>query len=197
MAGRRRERRQLRGLFRGVRRGVRGSDACLRYRTQEPTLALLVVAMYCFVVVINFAMTAGFSALADGERIRTAASSQWRLQLAAEAPIALMAGLTVHVYGTSGLSALAVLAVVQVLFVQIARELHRSTQRAERISELSASRGRLVEQILTAEEGERRRLAEALHDDAMQNSALREPRPRERSERAACRACSDRRRSLN
>ncbi len=136
---------------------------------EDPTLAVLVVATYIFVVVLNFAMTAANSALADGEHVRTAASNQWRLQLAAEAPIALMAGLTVHIYGTSGLGALALLAVVQLLFVQIARELHRSIQRAERISELSASRGRLVEQILTAEEGERRRLAEGLHDDAMQN----------------------------
>ena len=135
---------------------------------EDPTLAVLVVGTYAFVVVLNFAMTAGYSALAD-EQVRTAAANQWRLQLAAEAPIALMTGLTVHLYGTSGLGALALLAVVQLLFVQIARELHRSIQRSERIAELSASRGRLVEQILTAEEGERRRLAEALHDDAMQN----------------------------
>jgi two-component system, NarL family, sensor kinase len=152
---------------------------------EDPTLAVLVVGTYAFVVVLNFAMTAGYSTLADGEQVRTAAANQWRLQLAAEAPIALMTGLTVHLYGTSGLGALALLAVVQLLFVQIARELHRSIQRSERISELSASRGRLVEQILTAEESERRRLAEALHDDAMQNllcarqdldSATNEPR---------------------
>jgi two-component system, NarL family, sensor kinase len=152
---------------------------------KDPTLAGLVVATYVFVVVLNFAMTAGYTALADGEQFRAAAAHQWRLQLAAEAPIALMAGLTVHVYGTSGLGALALLAIVQLLFVQIARELHRSIQRSERIADLSASRGRLVEQILTAEEGERRRLAEALHDDAMQNllcarqdldSAANEPR---------------------
>jgi two-component system NarL family sensor kinase len=89
--------------------------------------------------------------------------------LEAEAPIALMTGLTAHLYGTSGLGALVVLAAVQLLFVHAARELHRSMLRASRISELSESRGQLVGQILDAEEGERRRLAEALHDDAMQN----------------------------
>jgi len=43
------------------------------------------------------------------------------------------------------------------------------TQRAERIEELAASRGRLVVQALDAEERERRRLADALHDEAIQN----------------------------
>jgi signal transduction histidine kinase len=152
---------------------------------EDPELAVLVTATYAFVLVLNFAMTAGYSALADGERVRAAAANQWRLQLAAEAPIALMTGLTVHLYGTSGLGALALLAAVQLIFVQLARELHRSIQRGDRISQLSASRSRLVGQILAAEEGERRRLAEALHYDAMQNllcarqdldSAANEPR---------------------
>ncbi len=41
-------------------------------------------------------------------------------------------------------------------------------KQAGRLSELSASRGRLVGQVLQAEEVERRRLAEALHDEALQ-----------------------------
>ena len=41
--------------------------------------------------------------------------------------------------------------------------------REQRISELAASRGRLVAQALDAEDRERRRLAEALHDEAIQN----------------------------
>jgi two-component system, NarL family, sensor kinase len=62
-----------------------------------------------------------------------------------------------------------VLAVVQLWFAYGARELHRSIERADRVAELSASRGRLVGQILSAEENERRRLAETLHDGAVQN----------------------------
>lgn len=42
-------------------------------------------------------------------------------------------------------------------------------RRAREISELAASRGRLVAQALDAEDRARRRLAEALHDDALQN----------------------------
>ena len=50
--------------------------------------------------------------------------------------------------------------------VLLSRVLER---RARRIAELSAGRGRLVAQALDAEERERRWLAEALHDEALQN----------------------------
>jgi two-component system NarL family sensor kinase len=43
------------------------------------------------------------------------------------------------------------------------------TRRARAIGELAASRGRLVAQALDAEDRARRRLAEALHDEALQN----------------------------
>ena len=43
------------------------------------------------------------------------------------------------------------------------------TQRTEEVEELAASRGRLVAQALDAEDRERRRLAEELHDEAIQN----------------------------
>ena len=46
---------------------------------------------------------------------------------------------------------------------------HMLTRRNESIDALAASRGRLVAQALDAEDRERRRLAEALHDDAIQN----------------------------
>jgi len=62
------------------------------------------------------------------------------------------------------------------VFMLLQHELGRSYERemtlalyAERIAALSASRGRLVGQVLTAEEGERRRLAHGLHDNAMQS----------------------------
>jgi two-component system NarL family sensor kinase len=43
------------------------------------------------------------------------------------------------------------------------------TRREERIEQLAADRGRLVAEALDAEDRERRRLAEALHDEAIQN----------------------------
>jgi two-component system, NarL family, sensor kinase len=43
------------------------------------------------------------------------------------------------------------------------------TRRARRVGELATARGRLLAEILGAEERERKRLAEALHDDAIQD----------------------------
>jgi two-component system, NarL family, sensor kinase len=58
------------------------------------------------------------------------------------------------------------------------------TRRAERIDQLAAIRGRLVAEALDAEDRERRRLAEALHDEAIQNllSARQELREAERGD---------------
>jgi signal transduction histidine kinase len=153
-------------------------------------LPLLVVVIYEFGVVLSFLFNAAYGVLAYGERIRDAARNVWRLQLAAESPIVLATGLTAYIYGTTRVGALVVLVALQLIFIFLSRELLLSHERAEalknhaeelvalhddlgnhatQISELSASRGRLVGQILAAEEAERRRLAEALHDDAMQN----------------------------
>ena len=137
--------------------------------SDDPAFALLVVVTYAYILVLNLAQTAGYGALSDGEPLREAVPFLWRGQLIAEAPIVLVTGFTAYIYATSGLAALAVLAVVQLWFAYGARELHRSMERGDRIAELSASRGRLVGQILSAEENERRRLAETLHDGPMQN----------------------------
>jgi two-component system NarL family sensor kinase len=58
------------------------------------------------------------------------------------------------------------------------------TRRAERIDQLAALRGRLVAEALDAEDRERRRLAEALHDEAIQNllAARQELREAERGD---------------
>lgn len=156
----------------------------------DAILPVLVVAIYQYGVVASFLLNGAYGALAYGESIREEFRKEWRLQLAAEPPIAIATGLTAYIYGTAGAGALAVLVALQLIFIFLARELRVSHDRAEtlkerteqllqlhenlaghagRISDLSASRGRLVGQILAAEEGERRRLDEALHDEAMQN----------------------------
>jgi two-component system, NarL family, sensor kinase len=58
------------------------------------------------------------------------------------------------------------------------------TRRAERIDQLAELRGRLVAEALNAEDRERRRLAEALHDEAIQNllAARQELREAERGD---------------
>jgi len=135
-----------------------------------------VVGAYAWVLIVSFLLNAIYGAFVFGESIRPLFGHEWRLQLFVECPIMLITGLAAYVYATSGLAALAALAAMQLVFVVLARELHRSYERADalqqhaqQISELSASRSRLVDQILSAEEGERRRLADTLHNDAMQN----------------------------
>jgi two-component system, NarL family, sensor kinase len=60
------------------------------------------------------------------------------------------------------------------------------TRRSDRIDQLAALRGRLVAEALDAEDRERRRLAEALHDEAVQNllAARQELREAERGDPA-------------
>ena len=137
--------------------------------TDNLAFALLVVAVYVVTLAVNLLLTVGYGALADAEPAAAAVPVLWRGQMEAEAPLVLLTGLTAYGYATSGLPALVVLAGVQLWFIRSARELHRSVERADRIAELSASRNRLVEQIIAAEESERRRLADALHDGAVQN----------------------------
>lgn len=145
----------------------------------DPAFMLLVVGAYAWVLLVSFLLNAIYGSFVFGESILAQFGTEWRLQLFVEGPIMLMTGLAAYVYATSGLAALAALAATQIVFVVLARELQRSYERAaalrqhaRQISELSASRSRLVEQILSAEEGERRRLADALHNDAMQNLLL-------------------------
>lgn len=104
-----------------------------------------------------------------------------------DAICAPLAGATVYVYATVGLGALGLLGFVHLAHQWLVGNLIVSQKRAEmleqqaeRLTEISASRGRLVGQVLQAEETERRRLAEALHDEALQNllaakRALSEP----------------------
>ena len=150
----------------------------------------LVVGVYVWILAVSFVLNLGYGLLAYGESLRERTGNTWRMELLVEAPLILLTALTALVYVSEGLPALAVLAAVQLLFLALARELARSLERGavlqqrtdelqelhedlarhvDRISELSASRGLLVGQVLSAAENERRRLAESLHDEAMQN----------------------------
>lgn len=108
----------------------------------------------------------------------------------AEASTSFLTAGAGYAYGVVGLEALGLVAVAQLTSQYLTISLVLSHDRAEalqkradelaalhvtleaqasRLAEVSASRGRLVGQVMQAEETERRRLAEALHDDALQN----------------------------
>jgi signal transduction histidine kinase len=75
---------------------------------------------------------------------------------------------TAAVYHAEGLIAITVVLIAIIAFNYMVSQMIRARQRGQRISDLSASRHRLVVEALDAEERERRRLSERLHDEAIQ-----------------------------
>jgi signal transduction histidine kinase len=144
--------------------------------TDGAAAAVAVMCALLYIELCSNVLLALYEVIASGRSPRALAAAVWRLLLTVEPPLVLLCGFTAYVYVATGLLSVAVLIGVQVLFVALARALHRSydqvgalATQAEQIAELSASRSQLVGQILSAEERERRRLSEALHDHAMQN----------------------------
>jgi len=86
-------------------------------------------------------------------------------------PIAINLGFalaTAALYRSEGLIAITVVLIAIIAFNYMVSQMIRARQRGQRISDLSASRHRLVVEALDAEERERRRLSERLHDEAIQ-----------------------------
>jgi signal transduction histidine kinase len=75
---------------------------------------------------------------------------------------------TATLYGSRGLIAITVVLVAIIAFNYMVTQMIRARQRGQRISDLAASRHRLVVEALDAEDRERRRLSERLHDEAIQ-----------------------------
>jgi signal transduction histidine kinase len=148
----------------------------LHVATDDALFPLVVALIYQFGATASLFYTATYDVLAYGDDWRLTLRNGWRLQIVADPPLAVATGLTAYLYATTGEASLTVLVSLQLVFIFLAREVVRSQERSlaleRRSAELVAlndSRGRLVGQVLAAEESERRRLAEALHDEAMQN----------------------------
>ncbi len=136
---------------------------------EELGFAALVTAACLWDAALTSLLVAAGTGLYEGVRIVRKLSEQAAPAALLELSVALLTGVTVYVYERVGLPALTLLAVVLIIFQFMLRELTISLARAEEIAELAASRGRLVAQALDAEDRERKRLAEALHDGAIQN----------------------------
>jgi signal transduction histidine kinase len=85
-----------------------------------------------------------------------------------ELPTAAMAAGAVYLYGKIGTAALALFAVLEISDQYSTQRRLQAEDRAAMLQKLSESRGRLVGEVLQAEQTERRRLAESLHDQALQ-----------------------------
>jgi two-component system NarL family sensor kinase len=156
------------------------SDALSRSLGLEPSdlaFALVVLVAYALAVGLSHAFNATTGHLLYGDPIWKRMWWQSRDAPASEGPTALLTAAICYVYGTTGgVPAVGLLAFIELLSQYFARGMLISRDRAralerqtQQLAELSASRGRLVGQVIAAEESERRRLAEALHDEALQN----------------------------
>jgi signal transduction histidine kinase len=134
----------------------------------EPGFVLLVVTVYAFALMLNLLTSVFVGITVLGEPIAERGALD-RVLLEVEGPTALLTAATAYGYATVGLGALAVLIVIQLSFQQLLGGLWRSETRRREIAELSDVRRHLIAQLAAAEENERRRLATALHDEALQS----------------------------
>lgn len=135
----------------------------------DPGFAVLVAAVNVYCDLASFVVNAITGAMLYGEPIGSQARRLRAQLLACDCVSAMFAAVIAFAYGAFGIWALGLVAVVQILHQYLTQSLLTSEQRAEELAQLSESRGRLVGQVLQAEESERRRLAESLHDEALQN----------------------------
>ena len=141
----------------------------------ESGFAGLAIALYLYVAMLSCLHNAITGKIFWREPIRRQLLEEG-VWMPIDGIFAPLAATTVYVYANVGLGALGLLALVHIAHQYLLENMIVSQRRAEmleqqteRLAEISASRGRLVGQVLQAEEAERRRLAEALHDEALQN----------------------------
>jgi signal transduction histidine kinase len=160
----------------------RGLSDAFGITPTDAAFAFLFISIYAFTNVGSFCINAISGRVAWGDSIRDQYRRE-RVWAGADAVAAPLAVATAYAYETIGLGALGLLVVVQLIYEYLARNLVISQDRQRELEErteelkqlnaeladLSESRGRLVSQVLATEETERRRLAESLHEDALQD----------------------------
>jgi signal transduction histidine kinase len=160
------------GIAFDVVRAVLGLDP------RDTVYALLVMPMYVAIAALNFVMVAVRHPGSRKRILREIGVSTLPIELLS----GVIAGATVLVWAHGGLAAAGALLLLLVITVPLVRTLgvalkrsddlvvlqHVSDQRAAEVEWLSTDRERLLSEILEAEQRERTRLAESLHDGPMQ-----------------------------
>jgi signal transduction histidine kinase len=157
---------------------------------EEPAFSLVILGASVLTATVSYFIDAAYSALAYRESFTGHLRAEATRASTLEGPTVLLTVGIGYMYSAVGVEALALLVIVQlthwllshnlilaerraIALHQRAEELadlHSDLERhASRLAEISRSRGRLVSQVLQAEENERRRLSEALHDHALQD----------------------------
>jgi signal transduction histidine kinase len=149
----------------------------------DDRLVGVVLGGFLIALALNHALTALAVTAAGGLSLREQVRGTVLPLLPSEIATGLVALGVAYVYLNAGMVALTLFAVAVIVFQYLVRELVISQDRARaledrtvelvalqgELTELAASRGRLVAESLDAEDRERRKLAESLHDEALQN----------------------------
>jgi two-component system NarL family sensor kinase len=128
--------------------------------------ALALVA--CVELTLNALLVASLKSLHDGESFKAQLSNHPEIAPLLGANILLLVAVS-EAYRRVGIAAIVFLVAVMLVFAYMMRLVVEARERASRIEELSAGRGRLVAAALTAEDRAQRDLADRLHDDAIQS----------------------------
>jgi signal transduction histidine kinase len=145
---------------------------------RDTAYALLVMPTYFALAMLNLGLVTAYHPGVRSRILRDSGLPSLPLELLS----GLMAGATVLVWAHAGLAAAAALLVVLVITIPLVRSVgdalmrsddlavlqHVSDQRAAEVARLSTDRERLLSEVLDAEQRERARLAESLHDGPMQ-----------------------------
>ena len=166
----------LLGLIGGI--GFDVMRAVLDLDPHDTAYALLVMPMYVAIAGLNLLLVTVRHPGARKRIVQDIGMSTLPIELLS----GVMAGATVLVWAHGGLAAAAALLLLLVITVPLVRTLgdaltrgddlvalqHVSDERAAEVARLSTDRERLLTEMLNAEQRERTRLAESLHDGPMQ-----------------------------
>jgi two-component system NarL family sensor kinase len=124
-------------------------------------------AVACSAIALNFALVTALVGLIYGEPV-IARLRRHRKLLAPLAVNLAVAIASVALYRSAGIWAVVFILAGVLIFAYVVKRLTVELEQRQRISELAISRGRLVGQLLEAEDRERKVLAQMLHDEVIQ-----------------------------
>jgi signal transduction histidine kinase len=130
----------------------------------------LVAGVYMALAVLNFGLMATLGAVERAEPLREDFAATFVPFIPWDLTSALIAGATVVAYGQAGLGAIAVFLGSVAASAPLLRSaaVAAADERAEEVARLASDRERLLREVLDVADQERRRLAETLHDGALQ-----------------------------
>jgi signal transduction histidine kinase len=165
---------------------MEGLSGAFGLEPEDTAYALLVLPVYLVLMAADLALVAATAPGLTPEGRRRVFTEIGLPTIPLELVSGIMAAVAVLTWAHAGLAAVIALLVVLVITIPLARSLGSglthvddlaalrevSDQRAAEVSRLSSDRDRLLSEVLDAEQRERARLAESLHDGPVQRLAV-------------------------